>query len=107
MYGVGELCSSLSWVMGRGTSTQCCNMSSRVYEVASVWFRQNTWKGWLQQIRPSPFISSFSMLSPRGARRFCPVASRNVQSLFCSDQPALSGTENLAEWYAIESVTAT
>jgi len=30
-YGVGELCSSLSWVMGRGTSTQCCSMSSRVY----------------------------------------------------------------------------
>lgn len=30
-YGVGELCSSLSWVMGRGTSTQCCNVSSRVY----------------------------------------------------------------------------
>lgn len=31
VYGVGELCSSLSWVMGRGTPTLCCNMSSRVY----------------------------------------------------------------------------
>lgn len=75
-----------------------------------MWFRQNTWKGWLQQNPPLPFHLLFSScLSPRGARRFCPVASRivqslNVQSLFCSDQPALSGTENLAEWYAIESV---
>lgn len=70
-----------------------------------MWFRQNTWKGWLQQNPPLPLHLLFlSSLSPRDARRFCPVASRPVQSLFCCDQPALSGTENLAEWYAIESV---
>lgn len=60
----------------------------------------------LSPAKPAPPPSSpLSLsLSPRDARRFCPVASRPAQSLFCCDQPALSGTENLAEWYAIESV---
>lgn len=70
-----------------------------------MWFRQNTWKGCLQQNPPLPLhLLILCSLSPRDARRFCPVATRPAQSLFCCDQPALSGTENLAEWYAIESV---
>lgn len=64
----------------------------------------------LAPAKPAPPPSSPLSLSPflpvmlAASVQSRPGLSSPVQSLFCFDQPALSGTENLAEWYAIESV---